>query len=94
MHGWHGGWLVPHRRSSNSSSSTNHRTTTTSANISISHCCCCLKVFRLVIETFKGRIAFGVDDLCWYLDSTFCSRFHKLKEHYDPTTVNTVRNYC
>ena len=40
---------------------------------------------RPKLETFAGTFAFGVDGemngvgLCWYLDSNFCSNFHKLK---------------
>ena len=39
---------------------------------------------RSVIETRGGTISFTgrrdrADDLCWYLDSTFCSTFHNLK---------------
>ena len=40
---------------------------------------------RPKLETFAGTFAFGVDGemdgvgLCWYLDSNFCSNFHRLK---------------
>lgn len=51
-----------------------------------------------VIETTGGTIAFGgvrdgADDICWYLDSTFCHHFHELKNISalsNPGVIRTV----
>lgn len=49
-----------------------------------------------VLETVGGVIAFGGrradgDHLCWYLDSTFCARFHRLKAYYsDPQAIRAL----
>ena len=51
---------------------------------------------RRVIETVGGVIAFGgrrtnpEESLCWYLDSTFCSHFHQLKNYSSPSNVQTA----
>ena len=44
-----------------------------------------------VIETYGAKISFNTD-LCWYLDSTFCSYFHQLKnvEGYSASMVLLV----
>ena len=34
---------------------------------------------RRVIETHHAVLSFNVDQLCWYLDSTWCHHFHSLK---------------
>jgi len=34
---------------------------------------------RPVVETYAGTFTFNVENVCWYLDSQFCYRFHKLK---------------
>eukprot|EP00316_Scyphosphaera_apsteinii_P023363 CAMPEP_0119309582 /NCGR_PEP_ID=MMETSP1333-20130426/15845_1 /TAXON_ID=418940 /ORGANISM="Scyphosphaera apsteinii, Strain RCC1455" /LENGTH=578 /DNA_ID=CAMNT_0007313575 /DNA_START=76 /DNA_END=1812 /DNA_ORIENTATION=- len=34
---------------------------------------------RQVIETYAGKLTFDTDGACWYLDSYFCSGFHRLK---------------
>jgi hypothetical protein len=41
---------------------------------------------RTVVETYGATISFN-EELCWYLDSTFCSSFHELKKLADPSTV-------
>jgi hypothetical protein len=33
---------------------------------------------RPVVETYAGILKWNTD-VCWYLDSAFCSRFHRLK---------------
>lgn len=33
-----------------------------------------------VVETYAGELTFNTEDVCWYLDSAFCSQFHALKE--------------
>lgn len=42
-----------------------------------------------VIETQSGEISFGIAN-CWYLDSTFCSRFHSLKERVGVAVLELV----
>ena len=32
-----------------------------------------------VVETYAGELTFNTEDVCWYLDSAFCSQFHALK---------------
>ena len=46
-----------------------------------------------VVETYGGIIAFNTDaDFCWYLDSTFCFRFHSLKSLASPSIIlNVIR---
>jgi len=34
---------------------------------------------RNVIETYAGTFSINVEDICWYMDSDFCSKFHYLK---------------
>ena len=34
---------------------------------------------RPVVETYAGTFTFNVENVCWYLDSQFCYRFHALK---------------
>ena len=34
---------------------------------------------RPVVETYAGELTFNTEDVCWYLDSAFCSQFHALK---------------
>ena len=41
---------------------------------------------RQVYETYKATVTFN-SALCWYLDSTFCSRFHLLKQASSPGAV-------
>lgn len=41
---------------------------------------------RTVVETYGATVSFN-QDLCWYLDSTFCSHFHELKKLADPSTA-------
>lgn len=43
-----------------------------------------------VLETYEGKIEFGASNLCWYLDATFCSYFHRLKNHSDAENVKTI----
>jgi len=38
------------------------------------------------VETHRATLSFN-PQLCWYLDSTFCSFFHQLKQHTSPATV-------
>ena len=41
-----------------------------------------------MIETYSAVISFNVDpEFCWYLDSTFCSFFHTLKQLSTPATI-------
>ena len=42
-----------------------------------------------VIETDGGVISFGIAN-CWYLDSTFCSRFHHLKHQMGTHALQIV----
>lgn len=44
---------------------------------------------REVVETFGGGIELS-KDLCWYLDSQFCSVFHSLKQWGDAEVVRQV----
>ena len=41
---------------------------------------------RQVFETYKATMTFN-SGLCWYLDSTFCSRMHLLKQASSPGAV-------
>lgn len=47
------------------------------------------RIPRVVVETIGATISFN-PDLCWYLDSTFCSHFQELKKLADPSTVLLV----
>lgn len=41
-----------------------------------------------VLETHRAVLAFNVEPgFCWYLDSTFCSPFHSLKDYMEPEVV-------
>lgn len=40
-----------------------------------------VSVARRVVETYASTFSFNVEDICWYLDSEFCSYFHYLKKH-------------
>ena len=44
---------------------------------------------RAVVETYGATISFN-ENLCWYLDSTFCSYFHELKNLASPSMVLLV----
>jgi len=35
---------------------------------------------RRVVETYAGTFSINVEDICWYLDSDFCVKFHNLKK--------------
>lgn len=43
----------------------------------------------LTVETRRATISFNAN-LCWYLDSTFCSSFHLLKVHLMPLTTRQI----
>jgi hypothetical protein len=48
------------------------------------------KYSRGVVETYAGTFSFNADydsDICWYLDTSFCSPFHELK-----TTMGSATN--
>jgi len=53
---------------------------------------------RHIVETISGRLAYAASgtvagglDLCWYLDSYFCSHFHGLKRHVgSPQTARVL----
>lgn len=45
---------------------------------------------RQVIQTTGGTVEFAyAGDMCWYLDSAFCSNFHALKRSSSPEAVRT-----
>ena len=45
---------------------------------------------RPVVETNGGMIQFGVQGLCWYLDSTFCSKFHATKAYASTNSIKLL----
>lgn len=46
---------------------------------------------RTVVEAYAGTFQFNVEQICWYLDSAFCSKFHYIKKHTGgPAQANLI----